>query len=299
MLNIREQFCIIQKELPRPCMLTDLSNTTEMLDRLLRLLSIVAIAYLIVMGLIHRAGVRYGTKRANKSRGREGLPVFKKLLDNEKPAAFWKDESLLHAGIQAITILVTLCSYVILMIIFLQPTAKELPRTISILMGYPNIMATVFVLMLTTFLRRDLNPQLWIFAMMSIVVALASLSLSQSPSENALAFQGLIFLCQSILFAYIVGACAGSKAADFEKQLPMVEVHTIGGEIIENLRLHSASQAECRFIECDGKECLMPTAQIYMIRTVLTSESDEQLDVKSRTTVSSNRSTLDETKSKV
>ena len=263
---------------------TDLSNATELIERLLKLLSIVAIAYIIVMGLIQRAGVKYGVRTAQRRREREGKPKVISLPRSDNSAAFWKDETLLRAGLQAIAGILILCSFVILMLIFNPPRVQELPGAVSRLMTYPNFMAAVVVFQLTLalFSAHNSRPFLWLLVVLSIACAVLTWLVGSWPEGRALGFQGIIFLTQSSLLAYIVGVHIGVRAADVEKELPLAEVHTLEGDIVKDLRMQSASQTEYRFIGKDGAECLMPATQVRMIRVVRDLESVKKVDQKSK-----------------
>jgi uncharacterized protein YhhL (DUF1145 family) len=245
-----------------------LSQITEVLDRFLKLLGFVGLGFIILMGLAHRAGVRVGREMAQRQRIHRGQPPLTPLFRDDAPLALWKDEALLRGGLQGIGLIACFLSWVVVMLLFFFPSPEELPGTIAYLLGFPNVMAGVMVLILAPGLGRRSKPFPWAVAALSVALAAASFHLLDStlgPMQK-LGWQTLILLAQSICTSYVMGLNAGIQEPAFENRYPLVEVVKIDGTTIQGLRLVRGVDTEYRFIDTNGVECLIPEAQVSTIR---------------------------------
>jgi len=275
-----------------PADFSDTLNILEIVERLLKISGIVALAYIIVMGVISRAGTKYGTRLAQRKRERDGKPVIRELLRSESRVAFWKDEALIGAGVKvALIILIAFSSTVLGAISF---PSKNLPRPALIwnLFLFSNLgMMFQIITPLPSIapIKRRSDPRLFGVAGGAVICLVATLLIpivlfevvspaEEWPVKDLLVYLTPIFVLHSFLIAYHKGIEVGIKEADIEKRLPIVEVDTAGGETISGLRMKSVSQAEYRFIRQDGAECLIPSAQVCMIRAVEPAESVETED---------------------
>jgi hypothetical protein len=111
---------------------------------MLKLLGALGFAYVLATGLAHRAGTRRGQAIAERRRLAEGKPNLKAFPEDAEGTPFWKDNALMQGGINGIFIMAILFSYVIIMLAIFRPTAAMLPKAISLLMIYPNVMAGFF-----------------------------------------------------------------------------------------------------------------------------------------------------------
>lgn len=268
---------------------TDFSAKLEIIERLLRISGIVAFAYIILIGLIYRAGSKYGTRLAQRQRVREGKPIIKELLRSESPGAFWKDESLLRHGGKVAAIISSYFAGSVAMQV-LKPSFKRLPDSIELMM----LMATTtFAMMVVGTIWGHLRQRrsfdqllLGIAAGSAICLVLTTSTFQMFTSQESkvddaqlLKKLSVIFVIQSLLFACQSGVMDSFKeAADIERQLPIVEVDTVGGKTFSGLRMKSVSQAEYHFIREDGAECVIPSSQVCMIRVVRQAESIESGD---------------------
>ncbi len=90
-----------------------------------------------------RYAPRSGPRRTPTPCGRQAQPVslFPKRA---KTSSCWKDNALMQGGINGIFIIAILASYVVFMLAIFRPPAAILPKSISFLMIYPNVMAGFF-----------------------------------------------------------------------------------------------------------------------------------------------------------
>jgi hypothetical protein len=247
-------------------------------ESLFKISGTVAITYIIVMGLTHRAGIKYGAQMAQRQHEREGKPVIRELLRSESPGAIWKDEALIRAGVRVAAGTLGLLIYAGVWLAIHWPSVEQLPGEISNQITSWNQVTGILALIITLHLGRSLKRRLWVIAVPGVACSVLAFSIRVLRVEHALVYQSLIFLCVSMILAYQLGVLDGIRAEDFEQQLPLVEVHTAGGETISGLRMKSVSQAEYRFIGQDGAECLIPSAQVCMIRAVISIKSVEPDD---------------------
>lgn len=253
-----------------PPTLTTLLDTA---DHLLKFAGLVSLAYLIGMGLSHRAGTRLGQEIQKKLRESQGKPNIKPLSDGADPTPFWKDQTLIQGGLRGLATMAILFGYVIVMLAVFRPEVALLPTAVSYLLIYPNTMAGFFVAMQAiAFLHKPKAARLFWFAALSAIAAVLSVVVARKihGGAEALGAQFMILTVQSLFLSHLTGVGAGIWSAQFEERFPLVEVQTTNGQTFNTLRISKIADTECRFIEADGTECLIPKEQILKIRTTAT-----------------------------
>src|SRR5271165_3699078 len=151
-----------------PANVDSVSATAE---RLIKLAGVVALAYIVVMGLSYRAGIRLGHTKGQQRRERDGKPNLKRLSEEDRWTPFWKDEALIEGGLKGIQVIAIFCLYVVIMLAVFPPAPAELPAAISSLLTYPNSMEGLGVLLLTLGLAGNAGLRLWLFALLSVAAA--------------------------------------------------------------------------------------------------------------------------------
>ena len=249
-------------------MFLNLDSASALTERLIKLASIAAIAFTVVMGVSYRAGTRWGRTIGQRRREREGKPNLKRLAEEESYKPFWKDEALIQGGLKGIQVVAILCLYVISMLAFVRPSPADIPQAISVLMTFPNSMVALFVVPLTVTLKRSAGIRLWLITLLSIGAAAVTWIIGTRTHGGPanLAVQFVILTLQSLCVCYLVGVYDGISSANFESRFPLVDVITLNGQTIEGLRMLSSADTECRFVGAGGEEYLMPKEQIRMIR---------------------------------
>jgi len=88
------------------------------------------------------------------------------------------------------------------------------------------------------------------------------------PWRHRLAVQILLLLGQALLLSFLYGENRGIVSADFEQHYPLVEVLDTGGSVTKGLRLLKTGDSEYRFVDSQGREQMIPKAQIRAITLV-------------------------------
>ncbi len=251
------------------------SSFVEAASNVLKLAGLVSLAYVIVMGLSFRAGGALGRAIEKGCRKAEDKPNLKLLTESTDTPLFWKDPALVQGGLRGLVVMAILAMYVVLMLAFGKPPASLLAESTGILMSYPNVMAAFYVTSLAVFLLRKGQKKaiVRLIALLSLGAAVGSgftvvAMVKTMDGRVGLGIQFVIFTAQSWLISYLSGVFAGVQSTRFEDNLPLVEVRTIDGETIGNVRLLKTTHTECRFVEADGRECLIPKERIQRVRAM-------------------------------
>lgn len=124
------------------------SSFVEAASNVLKLAGLVSVAYVIVMGLSFRAGSALGRTIERGCRAARNQPNLKLLTESADAPLFWKDPALVQGGLRGLVVMAILAMYVVLMLAFSIPPASMLAESTGILLGYPNVMAALYVVAL-------------------------------------------------------------------------------------------------------------------------------------------------------
>jgi hypothetical protein len=245
----------------------NLKSLADMADGLLKVLALIALTYILLMGLIYRAGSFWGTETGEQQRQQQGKPVLKDLPEDDKPVLFWNDEKLIQGGLTGFVVVAGFSSYVVFMALF-SPNRRRLSASVIGLMPFTN-MSLAFVVLVGLYpLRHEAEYSQWAMAIMSAATVPASLYIGVKAPPNGLRNQAVILLLNSFLSCYALGAAIGLHDVDFESRFPLVEVVTTDAQTLTGLRMVKTGDTECRFVRADGTEYLIPKAQIRYVRNI-------------------------------
>jgi hypothetical protein len=244
-------------------MAEELKSISEVIERFVKLAGLIALVYVVAMGLDYKAGSNWGRVTGDHAREQQGKPVLKELPDDDKPTLFWNDDKLIQGGLNGLWAVAILSIFVVFMLLFRRPTPEELPRAVAVLLGYPNSMAAFWTVAVVLGFWHDAGVLQWSIAALSLAAAVATWFLLDHLKR-----QIAILVLQSLCTGYMSGVASGFESVDFEKRFPLVEVVTTDAQVIDGLRMIKTGDTECRFVQSDGMEYLIPKAEIRTVRTV-------------------------------
>ena len=246
-----------------------LNDAADAAEHVLKLLGAMGFAYVLATGLAYRAGTRRGQALAERQRLVEGKPNLKPFPEESEDKLFWKDTALMQGGINGIFIMAILASYVVFMLAIFRPPAAMLPKSISLLMIYPNVMTGFFAALWGLSLLRLKVIPIYLLIVLTIAAAVLSCVVATSSSTvSALTIQLLLCAVQSAVLSYFVGIGRGNTLANLEARYPLVAVTTTDGHTRADLRALKIGTNDCRFMETDGSISLIPKAKVASVRTL-------------------------------
>jgi len=215
--------------------------------------------FLIVFGCCYKWGEDHGQDAGRQIRLEHGKHNLNTLPGGEA-VLFWKDDAIIQGGLYGFLTVAVLSTYVVFLFIFLRPAAEGRGEWVAKKLLYPNVMsaATVLVFLIDGGLRFNPND-LGIFALLTGFAACSW------RWRSLLGIQIMLLVGQALLISFLFGENRGFASADLESHYPLVEVRDTSGTPTKDLRLLKCDDSECRFVDANGLEQIIPKAQIRAI----------------------------------
>lgn len=237
-------------------------------------LSPMVIGFLLLSGYLHLRGKQSGFDLENAVRRLEQLPVLQLKTKSSDSMVPWKDPALLRGGITALVTIITLSTYVLIMLLWTAisesglPSGEDLIFQITPLMIYPIVMTALVIFAgIKSKTRRYRVKQFSSLIVFSAIPTLACWFIPWvvSPPQLALTVQSLLLLIIALCLSYSFGLQDGFGEARIEKRFHLVEAHFTDNSKMENIRLISSNHGRYHFLASDGDEILIPESRIVQI----------------------------------
>jgi hypothetical protein len=239
-----------------------ITGLAESFEKVAKSAAAAALIFLIFFGCCYKWGEDHGQDAGRQIRLEKGKHILKTLPSGEA-VLFWKDDKIIQGGLYGFLTVAVLSTYVVLLFILLKPSPEKRGEWVAFRLRYPNIMSASVGLVLFSLafrLRFDLADA----TALTVLMVFAACSWR---SRSRLAIQIMLLVGQALLLSFLYGESRGIASADFE-HYPLVEVRDTGGGVTKGLRLLKTDDSECRFVDSEGREQMIPKAQIRAISVV-------------------------------
>lgn len=233
-----------------------ITELAESFEKIAKSAASAALIFLIVFGCCYKWGQDRGQDAGQQIRLEKGQPILKSLVSGEA-VLFWKDDKIIQGGLYGFLTVAVLSSYVVLMFLFVRPSPEGRGAFVATTLSYPNIMSAVVVVILFTTGMRAADATV-------LIVSLA-FAVCSWHWRRRLAIQIMLLVGQALLLSFLYGERRGIASADFDQHYPLVEVLDTGGGVTKGLRLVKTDETECLFVDSNGREQMIPKAQIRAI----------------------------------
>jgi hypothetical protein len=237
-----------------------ITGLAESFEKVAKSAGAAALIFLIVFGCCYKWGEDHGQDAGKQIRLEKGKPILK-TLPNGEAVLFWKDDKIIQGGLYGFLTVAVLSTYVVLLFIFFKPPPERRGEWVGVTLLFPNIMSAFIVAALFMVgLRLRFNLADATALTVSVVFAICSWRW-----RSRLAIQIVLLVGQALLLSFLYGESRGIASADFEQHYPLVEVLDTGGSVTKGLRLLKTGDSEYRFVDSQGREQMIPKAQIRAI----------------------------------
>jgi len=237
-----------------------ITGLAESFEKVAKSAAAVALIFLIVFGCCYKWGEDHGQDAGQKIRLETGKPILKTLASGEA-VLFWKDDKIIQGGLYGFLTVAALSTYVVSLFVFFKPPPERRGELVAVTLLFPNTMsAFVVAALFTVGLHLRFNLADATALAVSVVFAICSWRW-----RSRLAIQVVLLVGQALLLSFFYGESRGIASADFEQHYPLVEVLDTGGNVTKGLRLLKTDDSECRFVDSQGREQIIPKAQIRAI----------------------------------
>jgi hypothetical protein len=233
-----------------------ITELAESFERVAKSAASAALIFLIVFGCCYKWGQDRGQDAGQQIRLEKGEPILKTLASGEA-VLFWKDDKIIQGGLYGFLTVAVLLTYVVLLFIFFKPRPEKRGEFLAIALSFPNIMSAFVVVALVA-------ASLHVADATALIVSLA-FAVCSWRWRHRLAIQIMLLVGQALLISFLYGERRGIASANFDQHYPLVEVLDTGGGVIKGLRLLKTDETECLFVDSDGREQMIPKAQIRAI----------------------------------
>jgi hypothetical protein len=240
-----------------------ITGLAESFEKVAKSAAAAALIFLIVFGCCYKWGEDHGLDAGQQVRLEKGKPILQTLPSGEA-VLFWKDDKIIQGGLYGFLTVAVLSTYVVLLFIFRKPPPERRGAWVAVRLLYPNIMsAFIGVALFQVAFRLRFN-----LADATALTVLVAFAVCSWLWRSRLAIQIMLLLGQALLLSFLFGESRGIASADFEQHYPLVEVLDTGGRVTKGLRLLKTDDSECRFVDSQGREQMIPKAQIRAISVV-------------------------------
>ncbi len=240
-----------------------ITGLAESFDKIAKSAAAAALIFLIVFGCCYKLGEDRGQETGQQIRMKEGKHKLVPL-PGEAAVLFWKDDKIIQGGLYGFMTVAALSTYVVLLFIFRGPSAEGRSEWVAVMLLYPNIMTWVLIvaLFMGGFPMRFNAADAAALAASVVFVACAW------KWKQRLALQIMLLVGQALLLSFFFGENRGVAASDLESRYPLVEVQYTAGGSLKDVRLLKTDESECRFMDANGRELMIPKSQIRDITVV-------------------------------
>ena len=239
-----------------------ITGLAESFEKVAKSAAAAALIFLIVFGCCYKWGEDHGQDAGQQIRLEKGKPILR-TLPNGEAVLFWKDDKIIQGGLYGFLTVAVLSTYVVFLIIVGKPSPERRGVWMAVTLVFPNIMSAIVAALIIVGFRLPLNPAAAIVLLVSVAFAACSWRW-----RCRLAIQIMLLVGQALLLSFLYGESRGIASADFEQHYPLVEVLDTGGGVTKGLRLLKTGDSEYRFVDSQGREQMIPKAQIRAIGLV-------------------------------
>jgi hypothetical protein len=233
-----------------------ITDLAESFEKIAKSAASAALIFLIVFGCCYKWGQDRGQDTGQQIRLEKGQPVLKSLVSGEA-VLFWKDDKIIQGGLYGFLTVAVLSTYVVLLFLFFKPSAERRGEFAAVTLSFPNIMsAFVVVALFTTGMR---------VADATVLIVSLAFAVCSWRWRHRLAIQIMLLVGQALLLSFLYGERRGIASANFDQHYPLVEVLDTSGGVTKGLRLLKTDETECLFVDSNGREQMIPKAQIRAI----------------------------------
>lgn len=233
-----------------------ITELAESFEKIAKSAASAALIFLIVFGCCYKWGQDRGQEAGQQIRLESGKPILKSLVSGEA-VLFWKDDKIIQGGLYGFLTVAVLSTYVVLLFLFFKPSPERRGAFAAITLTFPNIMSAAVVVLLFTAGMRAADAAV-------LIVSLA-FAFCSWHWRRLLAIQIMLLVGQALLLSFLYGERRGIASADFDQHYPLVEVLDTSGSVTKGLRLLKTDETECLFVDSNGREQMIPKAQIRAI----------------------------------
>lgn len=234
--------------------------------------------FVIFMGVVRSSGKRDSYQRVQMQRRKMGLPVAT-LTSTDGGDASFSTSSALAGGLAGIYVVAILCSYVLLMLGFfygfifvgrslgfLDNNEARLVKLTSILMWYPVIMLSSFLLIQVVQANLQTKGRIGAVFIGFILLAVLAITALFATEGEMLAAQTSIVAVLALCQSYMLGLADGARAADPEEAFQRVSVQVLNGDNLEEAWLYERTDSDYRLLTKEGSNHVIPAANVKEIR---------------------------------
>jgi len=233
-----------------------ITDLAESFEKVAKSAASAALIFLIVFGCCYKWGQDRGQDAGQQIRLEKGEPILKTLTSGEA-VLFWKDDKIIQGGLYGFLTVAILSTYVVLLFLFFKPPAERRGEFVAVTLSFPSIMSAFVVVALFTAGLRVADAT-------ALMVSLA-FAVCSWRWRRRLAIQIMLLVGQALLLSFLYGERRGFASANFDQHYPLVEVLDTGGGVTKGLRLLKTDETECLFVDSNGREQMIPKAQIRAI----------------------------------